>query len=83
MPRGGKRPGAGRPKGSLSAGGKVRRLIWSRPKDVPLVEFAMSVINDPDQPLEIRGRMAKEPFMRGQAQKSRARPVRTAGQSDS
>ena len=81
MPRGGKRPGAGRPKGSLGAGGKVRRLIWNRPKDVSLVEFGLSIVNDPNQPLEIREQMAKEPFMRG-IPKSRARPVRTGGTRD-
>jgi hypothetical protein len=80
--RGGKRPGAGRPKGALGAGGKVRRLIWNRPKDVSLIEFARSIIDDPNQSVEIRQRMAAEPCMRA-AQKSRARQPRTAGQSDS
>lgn len=63
MARGGKRPGAGRPKGSLSAAGKVKRMIWARPKDVPLREFAMSVINDPEQPADIRERMAVHPCL--------------------
>ncbi|WP_315924843.1 hypothetical protein [Mesorhizobium sp. SP-1A] len=65
--KGGRRPGAGRPKGSLSAAGKVRRMIWARPKDLSLVEFGLSIINDPDQPADIRAAMARQPFLSGRA----------------
>jgi hypothetical protein len=65
--RGGRRPGAGRPKGSLSAAGVVKRMIWARPKDVSLREFGLSVVNDPDQPADIRAAMARQPFLQGMA----------------
>lgn len=57
MSRGGKREGAGRPKGSYSAAGKAKRMIWARPKNISLAEFARLVINDPEQPTDIREHM--------------------------
>jgi hypothetical protein len=57
--RGGKRPGAGRPKGSFSAAGKVRRMIWARPKGQTLRDFCRSVVDDETQPADIRATMAK------------------------
>ena len=65
MPRGGRRPGAGRPPGSLGADGKARLLIANRPRGVAPLEFMLAVMRDESQPRGIRDRMAisAAPFM--------------------
>ena len=55
---GGKRHGAGRPKGSLGAAGKARLLIANRPSGVSPLAFMLAVMRDENQPRDVRDRMA-------------------------
>jgi phage terminase small subunit len=68
MPRGGARPGAGRPRGSKEIGGKIyaaERVLRAHREETAKSDefksalgFAMAVINDPTEPMEARIRLA-------------------------
>lgn len=68
MARGGYRPSAGRPKGSVSVSPKVKaveaELVLSNPEYRSALDFAMRVINDPTAEMadKIRLAIAAMPF---------------------
>jgi len=53
---GGRRPGAGRPKGAKD---KLLTLIENRPADIDPIDYLLSIMRDESQPPRLRLRVAK------------------------
>ena len=59
MPRGGYRPGAGRPRGSKGKTTKTKTIPITRDGEtITPLEFMLRVLNDPNADKELRARMA-------------------------